>query len=495
MRIGVLEPLTLATVDVMKSAQCGVSAAGVSLALYAGDMWSANVLYVFPTADDVYDFSDTRVKPAIEDSAYLRERVASTDNKGLKRIGEAFCYFRGSLSEAKTLSIAVDCLIFDEYDRLDAANVPKFRRRMNAPSSMKLERRFSNPSFPESGIHAQWLRSDQQTWLVRCPSCRREAGMAWEAGEGHFVDEERKVRACGRCKRELKPSSIAAGRWVAARPNVDQRGYHISRLIVPGEALAELIRQHHQSDESSIQAHHNLDMGLPYSPKGGSLSRELVLACQRKYTCPDSYAGSEWVTMGADVGAALHVRISRHLENGQLAPLYVGEVPDFTDLSQLMDRYGVRFCVVDERPEERAAREFMDAYRGRVMLLRWSGDEQRDQIVTDSDRGLISARRTGACDRLVAQFSGQTRLLAQDVPEGYLGQVTALHRVTETNRRGQKIARYVSERADHYFFAELHDMIASEVRSGNFADAAGPAPEKLRGRGSRGKRGGPGRVS
>ena len=86
----------LSTVDVMKSAQCGISAAGVSLALYAADAWGAHVLYVLPTEDMAYAFSDTRVKTAISEVAYLRARVAHTDNKGLKRIGVANVYFVGS---------------------------------------------------------------------------------------------------------------------------------------------------------------------------------------------------------------------------------------------------------------------------------------------------------------------------------------------------------------------------------------------------------------
>jgi hypothetical protein len=31
---------------------------------------------------------------------------------------------------------------------------------------------------------------------------------------------------------------------------------------------------------------------------------------------------------------------------------------------------------------------------------------------------------------------------------------------------GQKVARYVSERDDHYFFAETFDLLAKSVRSG-----------------------------
>src|SRR5439155_24960103 len=59
-------------VAVMKAAQCGISAAGVSLALYAADAWGANVLYVLPGFVDAHDFSDTRVAPTIRASASLR---------------------------------------------------------------------------------------------------------------------------------------------------------------------------------------------------------------------------------------------------------------------------------------------------------------------------------------------------------------------------------------------------------------------------------------
>ena len=150
------------SVAVMKAAQCGISAAGVSLALYAADAWGANVLYVLPGFVDAHDFSDTRVAPTIRASAYLRSRVRSTDNKGLKQIGEAFVYFRGSGSEALAQSVPADVLILDEFDRLDRRQLPSLRRRLGAPTSLKLERAFSNPTYPESGIHDRFLRSDQR---------------------------------------------------------------------------------------------------------------------------------------------------------------------------------------------------------------------------------------------------------------------------------------------------------------------------------------------
>lgn len=471
---------SLPTVDVQKSGQCGVSAAGISLALYAADVWAADVLYVLPGFDDAYDFSDTRVKPSIEDSPYLALRVAGTDNKGLKQVGDANVYFRGSGSERKALSIPADVLILDEYDRLVQQQIPKFYKRLGAPTSLNLRRRFSNPSFPESGIHELYLASDQREWLVRC-GCGHEAPIYYEQlDDSHRIDEERALRVCGRCSKPLGKDAIAGGRWVAQRPRPTRRGYHISKLIVPGQDMGELVEEHGKRDETSVQDHYNFDLGLPYSPKGGSVPREFVLACRRDWSCPAHYAGPDWVTAGVDVGAVLHVRISRWLPSGKAVPLYLGEIDTFEELAILWRRYGVNFGVIDERPEEKKAREFMNAHWGRVMLCRWSGEEQRDHIVRDEDAGILTARRTAACDRTVAAFEGQLRLLPRDLPKGYLKQVMAPHRVVETNKRGQKVSRYVSERADHFFFAEAYDLLAKEARGGPPAGASGAPPETIR---------------
>lgn len=467
----------------MKSGQCGISAAAVSLTLWAGDILSANVLYVLPGAADAYDFSDSRVTPAIQDCPYLAVQFAEgTDNKGLKRIGNAWLYFRGSVSEKKALSIPADILVLDEYDRLDQRNVPAFRKRLGSPKSMKLTRQFSNPSLPQFGIHKLYLDSDQRTWLVRCPRCRHERPVIWEQLEGdeHHVDEERGLRVCGKCGRPLPRAAIADGRWVAAQVR-DRRGYHVSKLIVPDQDLAELVEEHSSSDETTLQAHFNFDLGEPYSPKGGQLSEETVRANQRDYQPPDAYTGPDWVSAGVDVGKVLHVRISRWMASGLPAPLYVGEVPSFEELENLWTRYDVNFGLIDWQPEERKAREFAARFPGRVMLTKWSGEEQRNQLEVDQERNLVIVRRTWAMDQTAAAFHAQKRYLPKFLPPDYVLQVTAPIRILQPTMKGEQVARYVSVRPkDHYFFAETYDVIARLVRGGGAAEVAGEEPETLR---------------
>jgi len=73
----------------------------------------------------------------------------------------------------------------------------------------------------------------------------------------------------------------------------------------------------------------------------------------------------------------------------------------------------------------------------------------------------------------------QRRLLPRDIPEAYAPQMTAPHRQVETRPNGQKVARYVSTRADHYFFAECYDLLAREARPAP-AMASGDEPVTIR---------------
>src|SRR5207245_4148401 len=136
--------------------------------------------------------------------------------------------------------------------------------------------------------------------------------------------------------------------------------------------------------EEEVAAHYHFDLGLPYAPRGGSLSAELVLACRREWVMPASYSGGGWVTAGVDVGRVLHVRISEW-RGEKAVPLFIGEVPDFDDLADLWSRDEVNFGLIDEPPEERMAREVANQFAGRSRVLRWSRAEHRDQAACNAD--------------------------------------------------------------------------------------------------------------
>jgi phage terminase large subunit GpA-like protein len=140
---------------VKKATQVGISAYLLRWVLYWPDQRGLTGLYVFPRRKQMYDFADARVDAAIRRSEYLAARVGNpgadmkgVDNKGLKRVGTGWVYFRGSESEDDLDSVDADVLCMDEYDRLKAANIPVAERRVSGEHSLGLIRRVGVPSVP-----------------------------------------------------------------------------------------------------------------------------------------------------------------------------------------------------------------------------------------------------------------------------------------------------------------------------------------------------------
>ena len=55
-----------------------------------------NVIYFFPTRTDVIEFSKSRVGPLVAGNPFLARLMTDTDTAGLKKIGKAHLYVRGT---------------------------------------------------------------------------------------------------------------------------------------------------------------------------------------------------------------------------------------------------------------------------------------------------------------------------------------------------------------------------------------------------------------
>ena len=106
------------------------------------------ILYLFPTADDVADFSDSRFKPLIDDNPLtIGRHVKETNRTNLKRIGSSFLYFRGARltqdlkkqkrTSTKLKSIPDDKVVFDELDEMSPQAVAMALRQCRIPRSRK----------------------------------------------------------------------------------------------------------------------------------------------------------------------------------------------------------------------------------------------------------------------------------------------------------------------------------------------------------------------
>ena len=144
------------------------------------------------------------------------------------------------------------------------------------------------------------------------------------------------------------------------------RGYAVPVLAFPIVDLAELAAHAVSADATTKQEFWRSDLGLAYAPEGSTVTLPMLLA-QPDATEMQVILGT--ITMGVDVGAWLHYRISMQAAAGQgveRVVLAFGAVQHWEQLDELMTSYQVRRCVIDSLPELHEAKRFQLRHRGKV---------------------------------------------------------------------------------------------------------------------------------
>ena len=429
-----------------------------------------NCIYFFPTKTDVQDFSKTRVAPLLADNPFLERLMTDTDTVGVKRIGDAFLYFRGMQSTVGMKSVQADMIVLDELDET-TPEAKKFVRERLGHSDYKRILELSNPSLPEFGIDEVYQRSDQRHWRMKCPGCG-----TWTSLEREFpikLGEEVKIilprndgtfyRACPKCEAEL---NVDRGEWVADFPDRAVHGYRISQLfsskVDPGEILEEYRTTHFP------ERFYNLKIGIPWADHDRRLDIMSVLALCTDTLMPEK--SDEPCTMGVDTGKALHVVILRpdgdDYEKHHLVHLAVCH--DFAELDGLMARFKVEQCVIDGLPETHATREFAKRHRGQVYMNFFS-ETQRGAARFDYHTQMVLVHRTEALDASRAAIREKRVVLPRRLP---IVETFARHMASdakmldEDEETGAKKYRYVRTGEDHFSLAFTYAWIAASHDTG-----------------------------
>lgn len=369
------------------------------------------VLYLFPTRNDVTDFSKGRFNPLIEDNKELIGRfVTSTDAANVKRIGKAMLYLRGAKSDKKVegvkasasqlKSVPVDRIVYDECDEMEPAMIELAEERVS--HSLVGEKVYlSTPTIPDYGIDKYYNESDQRVWITKCPRCGRDCCMEldWpdclrEAPNGNMY------RACVKCKAEIFPWK--SGQWVAQRTDVqvDMVGWWISQLnssyIAPTAIWNKF--QRIQGDSIKLAEFYNSKLGMGYIAAENRLIKNDIYAVCGRDAMPTRHHGP--CAMGVDVKGAgndLHVVIGAKVNRVTLRILKVLRVKTFTEIHDLARRYNVKTAVIDLKPETRTVRKFRDEEPYEIFLADYN-ENQKTVPSFDSKRGLVQMNRTELCD-------------------------------------------------------------------------------------------------
>jgi len=280
-------------VAVMKGRQVGCTEAMLQQCLWlVCNEAGLTITHTFPRGRLAGVFSATRFDEMVRQTGPLVRGIADEPwNVGTKTFrpdgpnAPASFYLVNTASrEEQGESVATDVFIADEYDRMDPRVEDAYAHSLDS-SRLGLRRYISTPSLPGRGVAAKFDASDQNRWHLKCACCGRWQAPTWDDNVEQrrgpddllqrlrfdntlVVETGTFVRVCRYCKKPLDLRSCS-GEWVAAYPQRDIRGYHLSQVICPWRSADRMARE--MTAAKSVQSWRNYVLGEPWQGEGGLL--------------------------------------------------------------------------------------------------------------------------------------------------------------------------------------------------------------------------------
>jgi len=307
------------SIVMMLATQCGKTDFMKVCLMYTIDRDPYPSLWVSDTQNNAIDFNQDRLIPAMKASPQLARHISARpfDSKRQKiEFDTMTLWFVGSGSAGNLASKPAGRIFLDERDKYptslrgkgadDAGAVQLAYKRLGAYGASGKAVEACSPTHENTGIHAEYLRSDQAKYYVPCPHCGHyqtlrlgfdtKGGLRWDGGMGLDLSDVRlaehvtRVRAssyyecedCGnRILNSQKPAMLRAGLWVRSgqivegrgeraqvvgnKPLTDVRGYQLSQLYSPfvlfGDVAAGLVKLRGEID----QDYQNGILGEPWT--------------------------------------------------------------------------------------------------------------------------------------------------------------------------------------------------------------------------------------
>ncbi len=451
----------------MKAAQTGGTERVITEALWLPDQMKENTVYIFPTGGSVGDLVQERVDEPLNQKKYLRLVSGREQSEGkhadhvrLKKMSKGFVYFRGSGSVTQITSIPADMVIADEVDRMPPENVPYIAKRLEH-SNRRWQRWLSTPTIQNYGIHKIFLETDQRHYNLKCEHCGKIQILDFWKNVEYTMSTETEIKSarlvCLKCRRTMVPWECE-GEWIAQAQS-EKHGYHISKLYSPRLSLVSLVESSLKTSSWEVQQFYNQDLGLPYEPKGGSISEKVIHSCSRDYKLPVK-GGTNF--MGVDVGLKLHIII----QNSKNQISFIGVRDSFEELDELMRDFNVKTCVIDALPETRKVQEFIARFVGRAYMCYYSGlSEPKKNEWFRVDGQKVNTGRTLSLDMYTARFNKQTIQLPKNIDDyvEFKDHMKSLTRIIVEKARGAPVAEYLQKGPDHFYHAGNYSNLAKGI--------------------------------
>jgi len=463
---------------IKKAAQIGITTYAMIKALWFADTNDVSVIYTFPTAGDVLDFSRARINPMIQISPHLSRVVEKVDSVALKQLGNSFLYFRGAWSERQAISVDSDFNIHDEIDFSKPDIIDMYQERMSH-SKHKLFLALSTPTIPAFGIDYLYNQSDMKEWFVECPTCKLQQILKYPGSIEGGLKEAR--YRCITCNGTISDDDRRNGFWRATgTKDWGVSGYHITQLMAPWITAKEILRKKDKAETSptaqlsGIRDFYNFVLGEAYGGENQPLNRDLLLSCiQHKF---DLEAGGQYTVMGVDQGDKLHVVVYTVGDNRDPRLIHAGVYDNFDALSNLMEQYGVVFCLVDALPNKHSARTFMMQFLGKVYLVYYNNNQKeitkwyRDE---ETKEYRVIADKMETLDKMASYFQNRRAILPRlsSMLDLFIRHMCNWAKDKVEKPDGRVVFEYKKLGADHFTMASNYAMMAVEkISTGSLAE-------------------------
>ena len=445
---------------VKKCAQIGCSVLTTLRAYWFAKYRKLSTIYTLPSDHDVYEFVPTKVDKIFQTNEEIRASLTK-DSTGLKGIGdEAFIYFKGTRSKSAPISTTADILAHDEIDRSDYKIIGAYSSRTDY-SEYKGRWLLSNPSIGNAGIDAEFRKSDQREWFVKCDACQQEQVLEWEKN----IDFVRKIYVCQFCGAEITNKMRMKGRWKATASS-SVSGYHISQLMASWLSVSELIDK---KEKFGDEVFYNFVLGEPYDIGGATNFRTMIMDA---LTTKDINAGR--VAIGIDIG-----RIKHYVAGTAKGIFEIGTVETRQEVINLIRKYDP-IMIMDALPERTWAEELQKEFPNNITLnffnpdkpqnemMKWGGDTGSDEDIKNT--GIVWSHRTRVIDKVISEFlNGNMQLkIPKDMLERYIAHWETMRRIVEIDKLNRPRFLWTSSSGnDHYCLATIYYYIALQRLSGD----------------------------
>jgi hypothetical protein len=434
------------------------------------------VLYLFPTSEDVTDYSKTRFGPLTSDNpATIGKFLKDTDSTSVKRVGRSNLFLRGArLSQimgdgatdkesSKLRAIQVDKCVADEYGLMDPAALIMAEGRMGN-STVKRFAYITNPGSPGDDADELFGKSDQRMWERQC-SCGKWMFADLEFPECvHIGDDGRGYIACKKCGKPVPFwSGPGTGRWVPQyRENTEfMEGYHWSHLTSLRTDPADILRKWVDPPAGKRSLVSRVELGKSDCEAEDKLRPEQVRECFSNESMQVGHAGP--CAYGADVGKTWHVVFLIRIGKDTYQLLKAARVSSVNDIHDMARQFNTRSAVIDIRPYEDTVRKFQAAEPYKISLCIYTNSPQHNVAWSDVDK-TVTAFRTGLLDSTHALFMNKKIVLPRrcEEMEEFVKQVcNPIKTAVEDGTTGQHVYRYFGKN-DHYRHALGYALLAAE---------------------------------